>query len=170
MYKKPLSIIFIIFMNQACGSDVPQESRPHNDTALSDITDASDMKSDFMEVIDLSRQNLPAVCTKDLDCPRGKRCNVVGECFASTGCGLAWGEFIPDTAACYYDHDGDPCKEAGTFTAKECDEDSECPGDYLCIRRVCHLADRCDEGECQAGFVCASNIICVESSRCPSRM
>lgn len=102
------------------------------------------------ERLDLSRKNLPDSCTTDLECPRGTTCDLPPDCFRSTGCGLVWSESISKDTACYYGHeDLNPCRFGGTYSAKECDEDIECPGASLCIRRVCQYEDRCNEKSCE---------------------
>lgn len=148
----------------ACSSD-PQSPVPMPDGG-SDST-FWDLNSDLTEEPDV----YSGPCRQSSDCPRGQRCEPPLACFGSTGCGVIWNDSVPPDIGCVfeYDGDGDPSRQAGLFSAKECDIDEDCiqsPYGPHCIRRACHMNGPCEiDDDCGEGLVCVWSIICVDSAR-----
>jgi hypothetical protein len=136
------------------GQDTSQDSQ-------NDIADAQ-MEPDVIEI--------PRTCRTIYECPRGTSCGgpEIG-CYATTGCGPIWDPSPEDDYGCLFDHDMDPSRTAGIFTAKECDTDAECadsPYGPFCVERVCHADGPCETNDdCDPGYVCVLSVICVDAAR-----
>jgi hypothetical protein len=114
----------------------------------------------------------PYYCDASAQCPSGYTCTASGRCGAVAGDGGGSGDVECDATGCVV------CTATATgrdCQAYVCDTARPCPADFTCVNGSCApdggsdcATECCANADCQEGFVCSLQGVCVERPRPPA--